>query len=290
MLIRAGFDIQFNLPQPTEVLAQVSLLPEYAVRLLAPEQFSAQTGDGSPLPAQQYVDRFGNLCHRIQAMAGSLRLFNDFVVADTGAPNLLPIGQYQHAVSEIPNEHLVFLLPSRYCESDRLSGMAWSLFGHTPLGWPRVQAVLDWVHGNVQFGYQFASVSKTAAEVAETRQGVCRDFAHLAISFCRALNIPARYATGYLGDIGVPFNPAPMDFSACIEVFLGGQWWLLDARHNRPRVGWLLMARGRDAADCAITTAFGAAPLVQFKVWTYAEEQTPVMPHMQQQAAAQFAH
>lgn len=163
---------------------------------------------------------------------------------------------------------LPFLLPSRYCEADRLGPFAWSRFGQIPPGWGRVQAVCDYVHGHLRFNYEQARATRTALEAWEEGVGVCRDFTHLAITLCRCLNIPARYATGYLGDIGVPADPAPMDFSAWFEVWLGGRWFTFDARHNQRRIGRLVMARGRDAADCALTTTFGPHILRTFKVRT----------------------
>src|SRR5207302_1063843 len=183
-------------------------------------------------------------------------------------PDEVGLNARQDPVQELPVETLPFLLVSRYCEVDLLSDLAWNLFGQTPEGWPRVQAVCDWVQANVRFGYEHARATRTAAEVLAERVGVCRDFTHLAVTFCRCLNIPARYATGYLGDIGVAPVPAPMDFSAWFEVYLGGRWHTFDARHNVPRIGRVLMARGRDAVDVALTTSFGATELKEFSVWT----------------------
>jgi transglutaminase-like putative cysteine protease len=174
----------------------------------------------------------------------------------------------QHPVEDLPSECLLFLLGSRYCETDRLMDEAWRLFGGTPAGWARVQAIVDHVHNHVAFGYQFARPTKSASDVNVERAGVCRDFAHLAVTYCRCMNIPARYVTGYLGDIGVPRDPAPMDFSAWFEVFLGGRWYAFDARHNRPRIGRVVIARGRDASDVAISNSFGWTYLAGFRVWT----------------------
>ena len=171
-------------------------------------------------------------------------------------------------MQELPNEVLVYLLGSRYCETDRFSGIAWQMFGHIAPGWGRVQAILDYVHGRIRFDYQTARPTKTAWDAYSEGEGVCRDFAHLAITLCRCMNIPARYTTGYLGDIGVPISPDPMDFSGWFEVFLGGVWYTADARHNKPRIGRIIMARGRDATDVAITTTFGPASLSKFTVWT----------------------
>jgi len=215
-----------------------------------------------------YVDGFGNRCIRLTAPPGRLSIWNRFVLADNGLPENLPYDGYQHNVAELPEEALPFLLGSRYCDTQILMQEAWSLFGHYWEGWTRVKAVLDYVHQRLQFDYQSARNDRTASQAYAERTGVCRDFAHLAITFCRCMNIPARYCTGYLGDIGVPPNPAPMDFSAWFELYMGGQWWTLDARHNKPRAGRILMARGRDAADVAISTAFGPAILTEFQVIT----------------------
>ena len=163
---------------------------------------------------------------------------------------------------------MIYLLGSRYCETDRLSNTAWSLFGRVPKGWPLANAICDYVHDRIIFDYAHASPTKTAWDVHNERRGVCRDFAHLAVTLCRCMNIPARYCTGYLGDIGVPPDNAPMDFSAWFEVYLGGEWHTVDARHNVPRIGRILVARGRDAADVAISTTFGPNTLSKFRVIT----------------------
>ncbi len=217
---------------------------------------------------EEFLDGFGNRCTRVVAPAGRFRFWNETLVEDSGEPDAIHADAVQHAVEELPAETLPFLMASRYCEVDRLSQVAWDLFDKSPLGWGRVQAVCDWVHGNVRFGYQFARPTKSAFDVFTERTGVCRDFTHLAIAFCRCLNIPARYATGYLGDIGVPLTDAVMDFSAWFEVFLSGRWHTFDARHNRPRIGRVLMARGRDAVDVALTTSFGPNTLEKFTVYT----------------------
>ncbi len=264
MLIRVGFDIVFNLPVPTPMILMLYTHPSRAATIRRPEALTVEPF----APISRYMDVFGNTCGRIVAPAGPVRFRNDAVVEDTGRPDEFDPSARQHAVEELPPEVLRFLLSSRYCESDLLNDTAWSLFSGTQLGWPRVHAICDWVHSNVKFGYEFARPTKSAADVYRERQGVCRDFTHLAITFCRCMNIPARYATGYLGDIGVPPSASPMDFSAWFEVYLGGRWWTMDARHNERRIGRVLMARGRDAVDAALTTAFGPAPLQQFIVWT----------------------
>ena len=220
------------------------------------------------LPIAQYEDSFGNSCARFVAPVGEVRLYNSFLVEDSGEPDPVFVNAQQAAVDELPPEVLRYLLASRYCETDLLLNTAYRMFGHTAPGWGRVQAICDWVYEHVTFGYSFARSSKSAVEVLSDRKGVCRDFQHLAIAFCRCMNIPARYATGYLGDIGVPPADSPMDFSAWFEAYLDGRWWTFDARHNRPRIGRVLMAVGRDAADVAITTSFGTATLTQFNIVT----------------------
>jgi transglutaminase-like putative cysteine protease len=173
----------------------------------------------------------------------------------------------QVPVEELPEEALVFLLVSRYCDSDRLLDLAWSLFGHTKPGWSRLKAICDFTHRHITFGYEHARVTRSASEAYHEGFGVCRDYAHLAVAFCRALNIPARYCTGYLSDVGTPLPHPPGDFAAWFEAYLGGKWYPLDPRNNIPRIGRVLLARGRDAADVAITTTFGPNTLHKFRVW-----------------------
>src|SRR5450631_2566744 len=220
------------------------------------------------IPSRDYFDMFGNTCTRIVAPAGLIEMRNDFLIADSGLADDVAPNAQQLEVGELPDDVLVYLLGSRYCDTQKLSKLAWSLFGAVPPGWHRVQAICDYSHERLSFGYRHARGDRTASEGHQERVGVCRDFAHLAITLCRCMNIPARYCTGYLGDIGVPVDPAPMDFSAWFEVYLGGRWFTLDARHNHPRIGRIVMARGRDAADVAITTSFGAAQLASFAVIT----------------------
>ncbi|HEX8325072.1 MAG TPA: transglutaminase family protein [Tepidisphaeraceae bacterium] len=265
MLIRVGFDVIFELPAPAPVLTNLNLHPS---RLTSVRRAEALRVEPTAAHLSQYTDDFGNTCGRLHAPAGRLRLYNDAIVEDGGWPDELGVGAVQHPIEHLPPDVLQFLLASRYCEVDLLKDTAWQLFSNCPPGWMLAQQIVNWVHNNVTFGYQFARNTKGAADVFRERQGVCRDFAHLAVTFCRCMNIPARYVTGYLGDIGVPWSPAPMDFSAWFEVYLGGRWWTMDARHNTPRIGRVLMARGRDATDVALTTIFGQANLVQFKVWT----------------------
>jgi transglutaminase-like putative cysteine protease len=223
------------------------------------------------LPLDRYLDRYGNRCCRIVAPAGDIRIFAETTINDSGRPDPLALCAVQHQVQDLPHETLDYLLGSRYCETQLLSEEAWRLFGHTPLGWARVQAVCDFVHRHLRFDYQQARATRTAAEAYRERVGVCRDFAHLAITFCRCLNIPARYCTGYLGDIGVPPVPDPMDFSGWFEVYLGNRWYTFDARHNTPRIGRIPIAYGQDAGDVAISTTFGPNVLLSFKIICYEE-------------------
>ena len=220
------------------------------------------------IPANAYRDGFGNTCHVIHAPTGRLTLSADFLINDSGKPDEVAPDAEQHSLEQLPVETLVYLLGSRYCETDRFIQIAWAQFGNVAKGWPLVQAICDYVHDRLAFGYEHASPTKTAWDAHTERRGVCRDFAHLAITLCRCMNVPARYCTGYLGDIGVPPDVTPMDFSAWFEVYLGGRWYTFDARHNKPRIGRILMARGRDATDVAIVTEFGPCKLAGFKVVT----------------------
>ena len=264
MLIRAGYNIAYECTAETPMLMMLHIRPERQADLQTREAFAVEPY----VPYSNYYDGFGNFCTQLVAPPGRIAFTCDFTIADTGLPDKLPIGGVQHPVGELPHDVLVFLLGSRYCETDRLSDTAWSLFGDVEPGWPRVKAILDYAHERIEFGYQHARSTKTAWDAHQEQRGVCRDYAHLAITLCRCMNIPARYCTGYLGDIGVPFDPNPMDFSAWFDVYLSGEWHTLDARHNHPRIGRILMARGRDATDTAISTAFGSAKLVNFEVIT----------------------
>ncbi len=264
MLIRAGYDIRFEADVPTPLMAMLSLHPSRNRDLVTPHRIFASPN----VPIYDYLDAFGNVCTRMTVPAGGLTLSCDFTIEDDGQPDPVDPDAVQHAVEDLPDEILVFLLGSRYCETDRLSETAWSLFGHVPSGWARVQAIVQFTHDHIEFGYHHARATKTAWDAHQEQQGVCRDFAHLAITLCRCMNIPARYCTGYLGDIGIPPVDAPMDFSAWFDVYLGGRWHTFDARHNQPRIGRILMARGRDATDAALTTTFGPARLVGFDVHT----------------------
>jgi transglutaminase-like putative cysteine protease len=220
-----------------------------------------------PAPIAGYRDSFGNWCTRIVAPQGRTRISADAIVNDAGVTDAVVPQARQIPVNDLPEETLQFLLGSRYCETDRLSDTAWNLFAQTPEGWGRVQAICDYVHRHIAFGYQHARRTRSALEAFHERTGVCRDYAHLAVAFCRCMNIPARYCTGYLGDIGVPPD-GPMDFSAWFEAFLDGRWHTFDPRNNTPRIGRVLIARGRDASDVAITTTFGPNTLTSFRVWT----------------------
>jgi transglutaminase-like putative cysteine protease len=262
MLIRLGYDLQFELPAPVSFVAMLHVHPSRSADLREPDLLQVDPA----LSLDSYIDSFGNICTRFDAPAGPLRLSNRTLIHDSGEPDPVNFDAYEHSIAELPSDVLRYLMSSRYCEVDRLSAIALDLFGHLPKGWSRVHAVCTWVHDKVTFGYQFARPTKTAVDVFTERQGVCRDFQHLAITFLRALNIPARYATGYLGDIRIDIPWSPMDFSAWFEVYLSGRWWTFDARHNIPRVGRVLMAVGRDASDVAITTSFGIANLKSFQV------------------------
>jgi transglutaminase-like putative cysteine protease len=262
MLLRLGYDMQFDIPEPVACVAQLRVHPSRIADLRAPDLVSVEPD----LAVEEYTDSFGNLCTRFLAPAGALRLTNTTLLEDSGQPDAVNPGALAYPIAELPQETLRFLLASRYCEVDSLGGAAVDLFGSTRAGWDRVQAICGWVHEKVSFGYEFARPTKSALDVFTERKGVCRDFQHLAITFCRALGIPARYAAGYLGDIGIPPAPCPMDFSAWFEVFLENRWWTFDARHNTPRIGRVLLSTGRDAADVAFFTSFGTANLKSFLV------------------------
>jgi len=265
MIIHAGFEVAFDFAEPTALLLTTYLHPSRAASIRKLERLSITPH----AEICAYTDHYGNLCGRAVVSSGRVAFRTDALIEDDGRPDIQVPNAIQHRVQDLPNEVLVFLLASRYCEVDsELRDTAWSIFGQLPAGWSLVQAVCDYVHRHIRFDYMRARANRTALEVYRERVGVCRDFMHLAITFCRCLNIPARYCTGYLGDIGVPRQPCPMDFSAWFEVYLGGQWHAFDARNNTPRIGRILMARGRDAADVALTTTFGVNQLQSFKVWT----------------------
>lgn len=265
MLIHVGFEVAFQFEKPTPLLALGLIHPSIGSLIRKTEQLVVDP----PVPMTEYIDGFGNRCLRMVVPPGRVVLMNDSIVQNSGLPDVQVPDAHQHAVEELPYEVLVFLLASRYCEVDsELKDIAWAQFGHLPAGWPLVQAICNFAHRHIRFDYQLARANRTAHEVYRERVGVCRDYMHLAITFCRSLNIPARYCTGYLGDIGVPPVASPMDFSAWFEVYLGGAWYAFDARNNVPRIGRVLMARGRDAADVALTTTFGRNQLQSFRVWS----------------------
>jgi transglutaminase-like putative cysteine protease len=249
---------------PTPMLLMLDLEPAREMTVRRPGGMNLQPY----VPVDRFLDRFNNRATRILAPAGQLVIWDDLVVEDSGIPEPVPYGAPQIPVGELPYDVLVYLLGSRYAEVDRLSELAWNQFGGIVGGYERVQAICDWVHNHVTFGYQYARDTKTAYDVYLEKAGVCRDFTHLAMTLCRCMNIPARYATGYLGDIGVPPSASPMDFSGWFEVYLGHRWYTFDARHNIPRIGRIVMARGRDAVDVAMTTSFGKTSLTRFTVWT----------------------
>ena len=264
MLIRAGYEISFDADIPTPMIAMLSIHPSRIPDLKTEHRLRTEP----EIPTEEYVDSFGNICTRFHVPPGGVTLSCDFVVEDSGEPDPQFPDARQHPVGELPNEVLVYLLGSRYCETDHLSGTAWALFGQIEPGWGRVQAIVDYAHKQLTYGYQYARSTRTAWEGHQEEVGVCRDFAHLAVTLCRCMNIPARYCSGYLGDIGIEPSDVAMDFHAWFEVYLGGGWHVFDARHNRPRIGRILMACGRDATDTALTTAFGPAWLTDFKVHT----------------------
>jgi transglutaminase-like putative cysteine protease len=262
--IRFGYELLFRCPQPTPMI--LTLHAHYTRSSDLVRRDDMLTDPWVPLTL--YRDGFGNWCTRIVAPLGQIRVTTDALIRDTGARDPIAPDAPQHPVESLPEETLVYLLGSRYCDTDNLATIAWSLFGSSTPGWHRVQAVCDFVHRHIKFGYEFARPTKTASEAFRERTGVCRDFAHLGIALCRCLNIPARYCTGYLGDIGIPPVDAPMDFAGWFEAYLGGRWYTFDPRNNTPRIGRILIARGRDAADVAISTSFGANVLESFRVWT----------------------
>ena len=262
MRIRIGYELVYECPRPTPMIFALSVHYTRASDMIVPDVLVADP----PVPVAAYRDGFGNWCSRIVAPQGQVRISTDAVVRDTGQPDVVVARARQTPVEELPDETLVYLLGSRYCETDRLSETAWQLFGQSPTGWGRVQAICHHVHGHISFGYEHARPTKTAWEAFQERTGVCRDYAHLAVAFCRCMNIPARYCTGYLPDIGVSPPPGPMDFSGWFEAYLDGHWYTFDARHDVPRIGRVLIARGRDAADVAISSTFGPNTLKSFSV------------------------
>jgi transglutaminase-like putative cysteine protease len=264
MKIRIGFDLIYTFDGYTPMVLMLNVHPSRRHDLITTDAIRT-------MPARSiapYVDGFGNKCVRLLAAPGALRITSNAIIEDSGLPDKTNVGAVEHNVADLPSDTLVYLLGSRYCETDALMNRAWELFGHVRPGWGRVATICDFVHNHIKFDYLAADATRGAARAFEERRGVCRDYAHLAVTFCRCFNIPARYCTGYLGDIGVPLDPAPMDFSAWFEAFVGGAWYTFDARHNQPRIGRVLIGTGRDAADVAISTTFGRNQLTAFKVLT----------------------
>jgi len=262
--IRVGFAMTYDCPQPTPMIFNLNVHFTRVSDLASRDDLVFDP----PVPVAAYRDSFGNWCTRVVAPQGRMSVSADAIVNDSGAADAVAPRARQIPVPELPEETLLFLLGSRYCETDRLSEAAWNLFGNAPAGWGRVQAICDYVHRHIVFGYEHARMTRSAYEAFYDKTGVCRDYAHLAVALCRCMNIPARYCTGYLSDVGVPPPHAAMDFAAWFEAFLGGQWYTFDARNNTPRIGRILIARGRDASDVAISSTFGPNTLTSFKVWT----------------------
>jgi transglutaminase-like putative cysteine protease len=264
MQIRVGFEMTYQCPQPTPMILALNIHYSRASDLVRPDHLLTIPS----VPMNTYRDLFGNWCTRLVAPGGRIVLRTDALVNDTGTPDVVATGVAQTPVEFLPESTLVYLLGSRYCETDQLCEVAWQRFGAGPTGWARVQAICDFVHRHIEFGYQHARRTRTAWEAYDEGQGVCRDYAHLAIALCRCMNIPARYCTGYLGDYGTEPPYGPMDFAGWFEAYLGDRWYTFDARNNKPRIGRVLIARGRDACDVALSSTFGPNTLEGFKVWT----------------------
>ncbi|MBC7781992.1 MAG: transglutaminase family protein [Proteobacteria bacterium] len=264
MKIRVGFEMEYACPSPTPMILALNIHYSRVSDLVRPDHLVTRPA----VPVSAYRDLFGNWCSRVVAPQGQFVLTTDALVNDSGLPDIVVPSAMQTPVEDLPESTLVYLLGSRYCETDQLSDIAWQLFGNGPTGWGRVQAICDFVHRHIAFGYQHARRTRTALEAYNEGLGVCRDYAHLGIAFCRCMNIPARYCTGYLGDIGTEPPYGPMDFAGWFEAFLGDRWYTFDPRNNTPRIGRVLIARGRDACDVALASTFGPNTLQRFKVWT----------------------
>jgi transglutaminase-like putative cysteine protease len=262
MKIRYGYEIVYACPQPTPMVLMLHTHPSRVNDLIQPDLMRTEPF----VPLYLYSDVYGNTCTRLTAPTGRLTMSSDAIILDSGLPEPINFAALEHRIEELPNETLLYLMGSRYCETQLLMNEAWRLFGATPPGWQRVQTIIEFVHDYLTFGYQYARDTKTAAEAYAEKRGVCRDFAQLAITFCRCLNIPARYCSGYLGDIGVPLPDAPMDLAGWMEVYIGGAWHTFDPRNKMRRIGRILVARGRDAADAAIATTFGPCTLESFTI------------------------
>lgn len=269
MRIRVGFDIAYRCHQPTPTVFKLLVEPARRDDFVTPERIVADNG----LTLTPYRDAFDNRCLRGVSQPGLTRLRLDAVIEDDGLPDAQDPAARETPLADLPADVLAYLQPSRYCESDALSQFAWSMFGHTQPGWERAQAIVDFAHRRIAFGYPNATIWRTAQSALADGVGVCRDYAHLAVALLRAMNIPARYCNGYMGDIGVTPDPAPMDFNAWCEVFLDGRWRTFDARHNVPRIGRVVISRGMDAADCAMIHTFGPHTLERFQV--ISEESPP---------------
>lgn len=263
MRFRVGYELQYEFPQPTPIILMLNIHFARVSDLVMPDHILVDPS----VPVSGYRDSFGNWCSRLLAPAGRMTISSETEVRDAGQFDPVVPDAGEVKVERLPEETLMFLLASRFCDCDNLLNLAWDLFGSVEPGWPRVQAVCDFVHQHITFGYEHARVTRTASEAYEERKGVCRDYAHLAVAFCRALNIPARYCTGHLSDAGTPTPHPPGDFAAWFEAYLGGDWYVFDPRNNCPRIGRILMARGRDAADVAFATTFGPNTLRGFRVW-----------------------
>jgi transglutaminase-like putative cysteine protease len=265
VIISFGFDLSLRIAVDTTVLFCLKVHPSRCGDLISGEDFRVEP----KVPVDEYLDGHGNRCGRLRCQEGVIRFINRGLIRDSGELDPLVPQARQDEIASLPHDTLLYVLPSRYCESDsELADFAWRRFGATPPGWPRIQAICDFVHQHVEFDYLKARTNRTALETFRERVGVCRDFTHLAITLSRCLNMPARYVTGYLGDIGVPPAPYPMDFSAWMEVYVGGRWFAFDPRHNCRRIGRIVIARGRDASDVALTTVFGSHVLESFSVIT----------------------
>jgi transglutaminase-like putative cysteine protease len=279
MLIRYGYELAFNCPQPTMMVCLLDAHRERSQEL----RYEIPPTTIPAIPTTTYLDTFGNTVRRFIAPPGDLTITSDAVIEDSGMPDPIELDAGESPVEQLPNETLVFLLGSRYCETDKLVDIAWRHFGSSPRGWRRVQAICDFVCDHLTFGYNYARATRTAFEAYQERVGG-RDFAHLAVAFCRCVNIPARYANGFLGDIGVPPDPAPMDYNAWFEAFLDGRWFTFDARHNTPRIGRIMVARGRDATDIPLVTSFGPHILKTFQIWTD-EVDAAALQHLNRRSA-----
>jgi len=262
MKIRLGYEMVYSCTQVTPMILTLNVHSSHTPFLLEPDMIRTDP----PLPLSGYRDIYGNWVTRLTLQPGETRISNQTLIQDSGLPDKISATAKQFPVQTLPDETLVYLLGSRYCETDLLSNEAWRLFGNSPTGWQRVQAICDFVHNHITFGYEHARNTMTAAQVYYEQKGVCRDYTHLAVTFCRCMNIPARYCMGYLSDIGVPPPHADMDFAAWFEAYLDGEWHVFDPRNNKPLFGRVLIAQGRDAADVSLSNSFGETLLKEFMV------------------------